>query len=69
MFAFWIGEEELETSNYVSPIEDDDVISASDVGESVQTDDLFDSYTEEEDEEDDISGFFAEDADDDSFDI
>ena len=64
-----IGEEELETPNYVSPIEDDDVISASDVGESVQTDDLFDSYTEEEDEEDDISGFFAEDADDDSFDI
>ncbi len=64
-----IGEEELETPNYVSPIEDEDGISASDIGESVQTDDLFDSYTEEEDEDGDISGFFAEDADDDAFDI
>ncbi len=64
-----IGEEKLETPNYVSPIEDEDGISASDIGESVQTDDLFDSYTEEEDEDGDISGFFAEDADDDAFDI
>ena len=40
-----IGEDDLETPNYVSGDSD---ISEEDVGESVATDDLFDSYTEEE---------------------
>ena len=64
-----IGDDELETPNYVSPIEDEDAITASDVGETVQTDELFDSYTEEEDPDDSDAGFFAEDVDDDSFDV
>ena len=63
-----IGDDEIETPNYVSPIEDEDGISASDLGETVQTDDLFDSYTEEEDPDDD-SSFFSEDADEDSFEV
>ena len=61
-----IGDDELETPNYVSPIEDEDAITASDLGETVQTAELFDSYTEEEDPDSDV-GFFADDADD-SFD-
>ena len=40
-----IGEDDLETPNYVSSDSD---ISEDDVGESVATDDLFDSYTEED---------------------
>ena len=40
-----IGEDDLETPNYVSSDSD---ISEEDVGESVATDDLFDSYTEED---------------------
>ena len=40
-----IGEDDLETPNYVSGDSD---ISEEDLGESVATDDLFDSYTEEE---------------------
>ena len=63
-----IGDDELETPNYVSPIEDDDTITASDLGETVATDELFDSYTEEENEDSD-EGFFAEDVDADSFDL
>jgi DNA-directed RNA polymerase subunit beta len=40
-----IGEDDLETPNYVSGDSD---ISEEDLGESVATDDLFDSYTEED---------------------
>ena len=40
-----IGEDDLETPNYVSSDSD---ISEEDLGESVATDDLFDSYTEED---------------------
>ena len=63
-----IGEEELETPNYVSPIDEEDGISASDIGETVQTDDIFDGYSEEsgDDEED---GFFDNEADDSDFDV
>ena len=44
-----IGEDDLETPNYVSSDSD---ISEEDLGESVATDDLFDSYTEEDVDED-----------------
>ena len=49
-------EDELETPNYVSD---------ADVGETVETDDLFDSFTEEhpEDEDDDFASDTAEDED------
>ena len=40
-----IGEDDLETPNYVSG---DSEITESDLGESVATNDLFDSYTEED---------------------
>ena len=40
-----IGEDDLETPNYVSGDSD---ISEDDLGESVATDDLFDSFTEED---------------------
>ncbi len=63
-----IGDDDLETPNYVSPIEDEDGISASDLGETVQTDELFDSFTEEENEDGD-GDFFADDVDSDSFDV
>ena len=63
-----IGDDDLETPNYVSPIEDEDGISASDLGETVQTDELFDSFTEEEGEDGD-GDFFADDVDSDSFDV
>ncbi len=63
-----IGDDELEAPNYVSPIEDEDAITESDVGETVQTDDLFDSFTEEEND-DSGDDFFSADADDDSFDF
>ena len=63
-----IGDDDLETPNYVSPIEDEDGISASDLGETVQTDELFDSFTEEENEGGD-GDFFADDVDSDSFDV
>ena len=63
-----IGDDDLETPNYVSPIEDEDGISASDLGETVQTDELFDSFTEDEGEDGD-GDFFADDVDSDSFDV
>ncbi len=63
-----IGDDDLETPNYLSPIEDEDGISASDLGETVQTDELFDSFTEEENEDGD-GDFFADDVDSDSFDV
>ena len=63
-----IGEDDLETPNYVSPIDEEDAISASDVGETVQTDDLYDSYSDE-DGDDDADGFFDENADDADFDV
>ena len=63
-----IGDDDLETPNYVSPIEDEDGINASDLGETVQTDELFDSFTEDEGEDGD-GDFFADDVDSDSFDV
>ena len=45
-----LGDDELETPNYVS---DDSDITESDVGETVATDTLFNSYTEEDSDYDD----------------
>ncbi|MBQ3590807.1 MAG: hypothetical protein II979_02600, partial [Clostridia bacterium] len=55
------GEEELDAPNIVS---DENEVSADDVGESVETDDLFDSFIEEnpdEDEEPDDAALLAAD--------
>ena len=55
-----IGDDALETPNIVSS--SDDEITASDVGETVQTDDIMDSFTEEifDEEPDDAELFAAE---------
>jgi len=55
-----IGDDGLETPNIVSS--SDDEITASDVGETVQTDDIMDSFTEEifDEEPDDAELFAAE---------
>ncbi len=45
-----LGDNEIETPNYVS---DDADISEDDIGESVATDDMFNSYTEEDNDFDD----------------
>jgi len=52
-----LGEDELEPPNIVS---DADAVSADDVGASVETDDLYDSFSDEKMDDDiDPDGFFA----------